>query len=184
MGCAQGGKHALDYITTYNRSVLNANPCSPNVTCTSPQTTFPIPADPAVTGAGVTPIAGVFTMWGGTISNASGYSVSGGDNSTQITLTFTAAPPQVVLSWGGHIATRLDWGAQNSAVSISGSPYHTRLIAVDGSGGNQDRSLSADAVIFPGSIKIVKDAVPDDPQVFSFTASPLPLTGFTLTDDG
>ena len=62
-----------------------------------------------------------------------------------------------VLAWGGHIATRQDWGTGNSAVAISGSPYHTRLIDLDGSGGNQDRSLSADAVIFPGFIHIVKN---------------------------
>ena len=50
-----------------------------------------------------------------------------------------------------------------------GSPYHTRLIDLDGSGGNQDRSLSADAVIFPASITIVKNTVPDSSQSFSFT---------------
>src|SRR6185436_3541594 len=88
------------------------------------------------------------------------------------------------LAWGGHIATRQDWGSGSSAVAISGSPYHTRLIALDGSGGNQDRSLSADAVIFPGSITIIKDAVPNAPQDFSFTASPAPpLANFSLDDD-
>ncbi|MES2088834.1 MAG: hypothetical protein V4532_02440, partial [Pseudomonadota bacterium] len=49
---------------------------------------------------------------------------------------------------------------------ISGSPYHMRLVDLDGSGGNQDRSLSADAVTFPGSITIIKDAVPNNAQDF------------------
>src|SRR5206468_7026393 len=107
-----------------------------------------------------------------------------GDNSRRITITFNASRVNPVLAWGGHIATRKDWGNNNSAVSIPGSPYHTRLIALDGSGGNQDRSLSADAVIFPGSITVVKDATPNGPASFSFTASPLPLSNFSLVDDG
>ena len=77
-----------------------------------------------------------------------------------------------------------DWGANNSAVAISGSPYHTRLKDLDLTGGNQDRSLSADAVIFPGSIEVIKDAAPDSSQSFSFTGSPSPLTNFSLVDDG
>jgi len=146
----KGGKHALDYITTFNQSVLDADPCL-GVSGCSTSTTFAIPADPQVTGAGVTPIAGNFTLYGGTITAVSAYSYPdgtgfAGDKSAQITITFTASVANPVLAWGGHIATRADWGAGNSAVAISGSPYHTRLIDLDGSGGNQDRSLSADAV--------------------------------------
>jgi uncharacterized repeat protein (TIGR01451 family) len=85
-----------------------------------------------------------------------------------------------VLAWGGHIATRKDWGNGNSAVAISGSPYHTRLIDLDGSGGNQDRSLSAAAVIFPGFIHIVKNTTGGN-ATFPFTASPSPLSNFSLT---
>jgi len=183
----KSGKHALDYIDTFNQSVLNANPCLGVSGCGSP-TTFAIPADPQVTGAGVTPIAGVFTLYGGTITAVSAYSYPNGagfigDKSARITITFTASKANPVLAWGGHISTRVNWGPLGSAVAISGSPYHTRLIALDGSGGNQDRSLSADAVTFPGSITIIKDAVPNDAQDFSFTASPSPLTNFLLDDD-
>jgi len=39
-------------------------------------------------------------------------------------------------------------GIGNSASSISGSPYHTRVIELDGSGGNQDRALAAAAVVY------------------------------------
>jgi uncharacterized repeat protein (TIGR01451 family) len=183
----KGSKHALDYLTTVNQSVLTANPCL-GVSGCSTYTSFPIPADPQVTGAGVTPIAGNFRLYGGTITQVSPYSYSppgfSGDTSAAITLTFTASVANAVLAWGGHISTRLDWGADNSAVAISGSPYHTRLIDLDGSGGNQDRSLSADAVIFPGSITIVKDATPNGSTSFGFTASPPPLTNFALVDDG
>ena len=185
----KSGKHAIDYIDDFNESVLDANACL-GVSACDPTIfdTEPIPADPQVTGAGVTPKPGDFRLYGGTITgisacsypNGTGFS---GDKSARITITFTASRANPVLAWGGHISTRLDWGANGSAVAIPGSPYHTRLIALDGSGGNQDRSLSADAVIFPGSITIIKDAVPNDAQDFSFTASPSPLTNFSLDDD-
>ena len=156
--------------------------------CTT-STSFPIPADPQVTVAGVTPIPGNFTLFGGTITAVSAYSYSTGtgfvgDKSANITITFTATQANPVLAWGGHIATRANWGPANSAVAISGSPYHTRLLDLDGSGGNQDRSLSAEAVIFPASITIVKDAVPNDAQDFRFdTTGGLTPTPFFLDDD-
>ena len=182
--------HALDYLTTFNRTVSTANPCLGVSGCNPASfTTSPIPADPQVTGAGVTPVAGNFTLYGGTITAVSAYSGGGvvwpaGDNSRRITITFTASKANPVLAWAGHISSRKDWGANNSAVAIPGSPYHTRLIDLDGSGGNQDRSLSADAVTFPGSITIVKDATPNGSTSFPFTASPSPLTDFSLVDDG
>ena len=173
----KSGKHAIDYLTTFNRTVATANPCL-GVTGCSPATftTFAIPADPQVTGAGVTPIAGSFTMYGGTITGASIYTYANGsgfagDKSARITLTFTATVPNPVLAWGGHIAARINWGWDIAAVDIAGSPFHMRLIDLDGGGGNQDRSLSTEAVIFPGSITIVKDATPNGATSFPFTAS-------------
>ena len=156
----KSSKHALDYLTTFNQTVTNANPCLGVTNCTT-STTFPIPADPQVTGGGVTPIPGNFTLFGGTITAVSAYSYSNGagfvgDKSASLTITFTATKTNPVLAWGGHIATRANWGSGNSAVAISGSPYHTRLLDLDGSGGNQDRSLSAEAVIFPSSLTIVR----------------------------
>ena len=135
------------------------------------------------------PIPGNFTLYGGTITAVSVY--TGGatfpnaDNSRRITITFTAAQANPVLSWGGHIGTRVQWGVGNSAVAISGSPYHTRLVDIDGSGGNQDRSLSADAVVFPGSITIVKRvANAPDPTDFGFTTTGgLSPATFSLDDD-
>ncbi len=183
----KSGKHAIDYLTTFDRSQA-ADPCAGVSACGSPNT-FAIPADAQVTGAGVTPVAGNFTIYGGTITSVSAYSYPNGtgfagDKSTRITITFTAAVVNPVLAWGGHIATRSDWGLTNAAISIPGSPYHTRLIELDGSGGNQDRSLSAEAVIFPGSITIIKHAVPSDPQDFSFTTTGgLTPATFSLDDD-
>jgi hypothetical protein len=188
----KGGKHALDYLTTFNRTVSLANPCAGVSGCGGSPTTFPIPVDSNVTTAGVTQIAGNFTMYNGTITSASAYTLSGtyaGDSSTRITLNFTAGSATPVLAWGGHISTRANWGLNNSAVGITGSPYHTRLIEVNGSGGNQDRSASAAAVVFPGSITIVKNAQPDTGEDFAFSTTgpvtaPLTPATFMLDDDG
>jgi hypothetical protein len=184
----KSGKHALDYLTSFSRSVPTASPCAGVTPCT-PVTTAAIPGDPQVTGNGVTPAPGNFTLYGGTDLTIGSYSNTNGDGyagdkSTRITINFMASVANPVLAWGGHIATRLDWGAGTSAVAISGSPYHMRLIDVDGSGGNQDRSLSADAVIFPGSVTVIKQATPEGTTSFGFTASPSPLTSFSLVDDG
>ncbi len=149
----KAGKHAIDYLTTYNRteSVLN-DPCVGVTGCTGANVTRPIPLD----SNAVNQVAGVFTCFGCTsIDSTSPYTVSGtyaGDSSTRITIFFTVgSTANPVLAWGGHIATQIDWGTGNSAVNISGSPYHMRLIELDGAGGNQDRSLSAAAVVGLGA---------------------------------
>ncbi len=189
----KSGTHALDYLTSYNRTVATANPCLGVSACNAAVfNTFAIPKDPQVdNGAGspISQLAGVFTLFGGTITGVSAYAYPGGagfagDKTARITITFVASRANPVLAWGGHIATRNDWGLGNSAVAISGSPYHTALNNLDGAGGNQDRSLSADAVIFPASITTIKDATPNSATPFQFTASPAPLSNFSLVDDG
>src|SRR4051794_18157651 len=182
----KSSKHALDYIDTVNQSVTTADPCLGVSACNnSVFTTFAIPNDPQVTGGGVTPIAGNFRMYGGTITGVSAYSYSTGagfvgDKSASLVISFTASRANPVLAWAGHIATRKDWGPGNSAVAISGSPYHTRLLDLDGSGGNQDRSLSAAAVVFPGFIHVVKNATGGN-ATFAYTAGATPLVNFNLT---
>jgi Prealbumin-like fold domain len=199
----KSGKHALDYLTTFNYrvgKVLNApnpplNPCAGVSGCGAPSQTQAIPPDPQVVNAGVTPAAGVFTIYGGTVDFVDPYSYADGtgfvgDKSARITIHFTATQPNPVLAWGGHIAARKDWGIGLSAVAISGSPYHTRLIDLDGAGGNQDRSLSAAAVIFPAILNVVKDVqtasggADTDSTAFPFTATGQIAGTFALTDDG
>jgi hypothetical protein len=105
-------------------------------------------------------------------------------------LWFTADAKSAVIAWGGHIATRADWGNDHSAVSISGSPYHMRLLDLscsdaDNCGvGNQDRSLSSRAVTYAASITVIESATPEGSTVFDYTSSPAPLSDFTLVDDG
>src|SRR2546428_6413179 len=106
-----------------------------------------------------------FSMWNGTITSVSYFSqnvVSGqGQEETRIRLVFTAVPVDgdVLLSWGGHIARRQDWGTGNSAGGVSGSPYHMRLISFccggppprtgGGFGGGPEPGPSGGALFFP-----------------------------------
>jgi hypothetical protein len=201
----KASKHAIDYLTTFNRlvgKVPNApnpplNPCANVSNCVyATNSTFGIPVDPQVSGAGVTQAAGNFTIWGGTITGVSAYAYNDGagfvgDKSARIDIAFTATRANPVISWGGRIATRKDWGNNNSAVAISGSPYHTRLADLDGAGGNQDRSLSAAAVIFPALINITKEVRTSagsdtgiDAQAFQFTGSGQVAGSLSLYDDG
>jgi uncharacterized repeat protein (TIGR01451 family) len=143
----KSGKHALDYLTTYNRTETTADPCSGVAGCGSP-TTIAIPDDP---NSSVTQVPGVFTLYNATLTSVSAYTLSGSyasDSSTSITVNFTTSSATPVLAWGGHIASQIDWGYGNSASAVSGSPYHTRLLDLDGKGGNQDQSLAA-AAVFP-----------------------------------
>ena len=141
---------------------------------------------------GATQDPGNFTAFGGDITSVSGYTAPpnySGNTATSITIFFTAQSDTTVLAWGGHISERKDWGL--SAVAISGSPYHMRFLEwfditnnAKLTGGNQDRSMSADAVIYPGSITIIKDALTNGTTSFPFTATPAPLSSFSLVDDG
>jgi len=191
------GKHAIDYLGSYNATETTANPCVGVSGCSgSPTSTFTIPTDNITvtnnlnpyTNAPIVQTPGVFSLWGGTITGVT-YEPYGNGDERRITVTFTSTVANPVLAWGGHIAWGGDWGIGNSAGGISGSPYHMRLIDLDGRGGNQDRSLSADAVIVAGVVNIVKQVSTfnggnSSTQAFSFTASASfnPLT-FSLVDN-
>src|SRR5215213_2420111 len=192
----KSGKHALDYLTDYDRTEsAGNNPCSGIAGCIlASETTFPIPLDPRVAngqnqlpggGDDITQIPGSFSMFGGTITAVSGYTTTGtyaGDSTTLITITFTSNVPNPVMSWCEHMATRQVYTIANWAINIPGRPYHTRLEEINGGGGNQDRSLSAGAVFFPISVTIVKETNPDDAQFksFNYTTTGTGLSAFSL----
>jgi hypothetical protein len=94
-------------------------------------------------------------VWGATITNLAyvfeeAPDATTGSTQTRLDITFTSADGATALfSWGGHIAAEYDWGVGRGATGVSGSPYHTRIITIDGKPGNQDRSLKATAVIIP-----------------------------------
>ncbi len=196
----KGGKHAVDYLTSFDRTetlAMGNDPCSGVAGCNlGTFTTFPIPVDPNVTagfdqipanGDDIIQIPGNFTLFGGTITGVSAYTLSGSyasDSHTSITVTFTANSANMALAWGGHIGTRADWGALNSAVFISGSPYHMSQDNCSFGCGAQNRALAASAIIPAGTIIIIKDTQPNSLQSFGFTATGPGVSNFPLTDNG
>ncbi len=113
----ESGRHAFDYLTTFDRTVTGADPCTD---CGDPST-YPIPIDSLVTAgpddtAGtaddITQIAGNLSLYGGTIDSVSAYSFHGdysGTSQRDITVNFTASVANPVLAWGGHLSLRTDW---------------------------------------------------------------------------
>ena len=196
----KSGVHAIDYLGTYDLTetvAMGNNPCDgvTNTSCASYPAGYSsilIPVDPEIQNfplpRATMPATGEFRMWGGTLQTIAYETYAGGEE-RRITLTFTTSVENPVLSWAGHVAWQGEWGPGNSAGGITGSPYHMRLIDLDGQGGNQDRSLSADAVVIPARITIIKDADPITGTTsnveFDFTADPeFGPTAFTLIDNG
>jgi uncharacterized repeat protein (TIGR01451 family) len=180
-----GGRHAYDHLTSFGRTEATADPCSGVAGCdlASPSDTAPIPADPTLADADppVDPAAGVITAWGAEIDAVSYIALppgpEGAHNEVRVRIAFTPTGGPVVLAWGGHVASQRDWGRGDAAGAITGSPYHMRLIALDGKGGNQDRSMKAGAV--PPVPKIATAVSSDRVQVGS------PVTDLaTLAGDG
>jgi hypothetical protein len=193
----QNGKHALDYVGTGFQTEVSANACSGIVGCNLLSfTDFPIPLDAHVTAGpdgipftsdDIAEVGGNFRLFGGTVNSVSAYTLSGAftsNSKTRIAINFTPSVANPVMFWAGHISTRQNWGFNSSAININGAPYHTRLVDLNGTGGNQDRALQAEAVIFPARLTIIKDARPDNTdQIFTFNATGLSPTNFMLDDN-
>jgi hypothetical protein len=162
------GLHAYDYLGSYNGSehwpgpppqlvipcVGVADTAGQHACGTSPST-LPVPEDTNTTfpDGSHPPPQGSFSAWGGLLTDAA-YVVDdppirtprgGGTVERQIGVTFEADGPTVVLAWGGHIASVLDWGVGNTFVSgHSGASFHMSLHGV--TGGNEGvKSLSIHA---------------------------------------
>ncbi len=173
----RSSKHALDYLTSYRRITEAVDPCASIADCGGAPALYNLAAFLSTTNSiqnsfGLEPhdsIAALpalekqMSIWNGEITNVE--YVSQGDLSASqseaiVKITFTASSPTVVIAWGGHIASALDWGAGAAAGNISGSPYHMRLHDLDGTGGNQDRSLTNAQVTLSPAITISKSASP------------------------
>jgi hypothetical protein len=203
----EGGDHAYDYLGTYDTSQTQLegnNPCLGVTGCTFSQDgdfQLAIPIDDNVTNAGVAQIGGqFFTFWN--VSTASIVATGpcdgvatetqyclegtyGGTSETSITITFTRIDPNapVVIAWGGHIATRANWGTDNAAVNIGGSPYHMRVN--DGS----DKSLKVEGETFPARLTIVKEVSvfgggTSSDKIFNFNSAFAAVGSFSLQDNG
>ena len=206
---SDSGRHTIDYVTSYDRTEVGADPCAGSV-CSGSPVTLGIPSNPSL---GITQASGHLSLWGGTFtpssstvsntgdlcgdatctitSNPSGYSLSGTLDTTSTTsmvVTFTASTTTAVLAWGGHIASQIDWGIGLSAGAVNGASYHMYFSELQCSDmncnvGQKDRSMSATAVTVPGSISIRKSASVSGATAFGFTATPAPLSSFDLVDD-
>ena len=153
----KSNKHAIDYLTDFNETESAADPCSGLIggeSCGLTHNNYSIPTDPTLgssCGFIGTQIPGQFDLYGGDITSLNpSYSLSscaGSDSSNTITINFTAEGRGAVLAWGGHIGSQVNWGLGNSAVNISGSPYHTAQSSCSFGCGQQDRSLKASAVL-------------------------------------
>ena len=144
----QSGTHAYDYLTSYNRTETTADPTT-GLTGLTAGNCKPIPPDLTIAFAnpGSTQAPGCISIWNGTITSLA-YGTADTSGTRSVIVTFTATDPTVLIAWGGHIASQIDWGAGNSAGAISGSPYHMRLLILDTFQlGNQDRSLKAAAIL-------------------------------------
>src|SRR5437762_4816355 len=160
----QQGTHAYDYLTSYNASEKNADPVH-DISGTTAGNCYDIPKDMTIVfkNPGSTQETGCISIWNGTITKVQ-YGATDTEGQRSVIVTFTATDPTVVIAWGGHIASQIDWGAGNSAGAISGSPYHMRLLTLDDTQlGNQDRSLKAAAIL-------------PVPAVFSTQANPSQVT--------
>jgi hypothetical protein len=160
--------NAIDYITYYDRIGETVNPLLglPGAWAAPVSTLIPTPG---ITN-GATIATNSFLALPTSDKNFTSYNASnlnlsydhenaltGAQTASGLKIDFNATAANVLFTWGGHIASRGDWGAGNSASGISGSPYHTRFISLDGSGGNQDRSLSAAAVSPPQGCTLSND---------------------------
>lgn len=127
--------------------------------------------------------------WGVMASNVTQNGLATGDSDRQFSFSFSlsgcASGCNVMFGWTGHISSANDWGAGKGAGSISGSPFHMRVLSVDGSGGNQDRSVSLSVIINPSTITIHKITSPGGGTGFGFTATGgLSPATFSLDDTG
>jgi len=161
-----------------------------------PDATFPIPApgisvfidglpQPSTDSAGHP--SRLMSLWGGHIINVLNDVVgelAAKQSEATMAITFEPTVPTAVLAWGGHIAKSIVWGAGQAATGIQGSPYHMRLKNWNlGNLGNQDRSLSASAVLPTGNIVVKKVTVGAD-GTFDYSATGQGLSKFSLTTPG
>jgi len=146
-----GNKSAIDYITSFDRicEEVIPNPGAPNFGLIPTPEGIPQPSN---SFNQLSENERKIAIYGGTLGQITYLQqgdVTATSAVTRIRIPFnvigSSGPNNtVVIAWGGHIASASDWGDENSASSISGSPYHTRVISLNGNTvGNQNRSVQA-----------------------------------------
>jgi uncharacterized repeat protein (TIGR01451 family) len=205
----KGGVHAYDSLATWNHTQTSADRCAglAAANCVGgAASTIAIPSDPTVvadSGGGGSATSGhqlggqVFTLYGGTLTGVSGYThddpAGTGDEYANVTISYsvpsTTDGAKVMLLFGGHIAPGLGprgWGPGLGAGSISGGPYHIKLVDLDDGAGNvgsQDNQIMSSAILAPANIVIKKTAVGGD-GTFDYTATGLSSPFSVATSGG
>jgi hypothetical protein len=183
----ESGLHAFDYLGTFDASAFAGQqivPCTgvsgtgPPHACGTAPSTIAVPIDTATTfptGRGQKP--GDFSMWGATLSSAAYVNPAPigvdtpGKVQREVDVTFTAHGDTVVLAWGAHLASTVDWGAGRTFLSAgSGSSFHMRLVHIQPEGeqpvstGNKEISLSA-SVLAPVPTPFTTQVIPSSVTV-------------------
>jgi hypothetical protein len=162
------GANAIDFLTQYERLEPHGafipphpaedvvpedgfGPFSSTATCAIPKPSNITAANSGGTFDSIVSAGkAVMTVFGASSCSVAQTEIgilSAAQSEARVAVTFTAVDSTVVMAWGGHIARSADWDG-NGAAQISGSPYHMRLKEwTAGNVGNQDRSLSAAAVL-------------------------------------
>ena len=165
----KSSKHALDYITTFNRTVgHDANPIVGVAGHTLGTFDHAIPADPPGdrrrdhAASGRLPDLRRHHHWYRfRISYPNGSGFPGDKTPGSRSRSRRRQQPGARLGRSHRYPGRLGrrrLGGHDLWLAIPHAPHRPH-----GAGGNQDRSLSTDAVIFPGSITIIKDVVWEGP---------------------
>jgi prealbumin domain-containing protein len=117
-------------------------------------------------------LRGVFSAWGGTLHRAHYFHCTSpqpcgpiglpGQTSyvpREIDVPFTANGPTVVLAWGGHLASSVDWGVGRTYWEEgSGCSVHMRVVGLGSPGsvlppgGNHDRCIQPSAIAGPPTL--------------------------------
>jgi hypothetical protein len=141
-----GGLHSYDYLGSVDGTVHAGQqivPCTGVAETLGPHRCglaphrFRIPTDTDTTFPHGSQAAGYFAAWGARIELVAYVDptpitvATPGTVERQIDVTFVADGTTVVLAWGSHIASVLDWGAGRTFASAgSGASFHVRLALV------------------------------------------------------
>ncbi|MBJ7880393.1 DUF11 domain-containing protein, partial [Gelidibacter salicanalis] len=192
----------IDYLTTWNDTETAATGPFSDFFTGGNITTTPIPNDPqllpAVQAQAVGGLFHLYNIDASTLTFVSGTAsdryvetpVNANQTRKYIEVRFTPNDGDatagefvnVAIAWGGHLGAESDYGLNKGANNFPGSsPQMLVDLTPTASGDQSNLNISPSAVVQQGKITIVKDAVPNSAQDFSFTSNL--LGNFVLDDD-
>ncbi|PYI79676.1 MAG: hypothetical protein DME26_22990, partial [Verrucomicrobia bacterium] len=151
----------FDFLTTYNlgEPTVNGFECF-NQTCVGSPTTTPIPSDPSLPPG--TQLPGVFTVYNGSITSVSGYSLIVGSHQQHKSITIRgtggSGASDVVILVGLHMASLVNWGAGNGAADLPGGA--TGDVVANLTGANIDKiNVNVNPTPAPPTFQILDNSV-------------------------